>query len=73
MFNFSVLQVRLQLQNFSHDPVPRYRGPLQTVGRIMKDEGATAPFKVRLPICCGAEFTSWCRLTCCHGLLYATA
>lgn len=41
-----LLQVRLQLQNFSHDPVPRYKGPLQTVGRIMKDEGATAPFKV---------------------------
>ncbi len=43
---FSKLQVRLQLQNFSHDPIPRYRGPLQTVGRIIKDEGATAPFKV---------------------------
>ena len=41
-------QVRLQLQNFSHDPVPRYTGPLQTVGRIMKDEGASAAFKVRL-------------------------
>ncbi|KAL0026040.1 hypothetical protein WJX79_004503 [Trebouxia sp. C0005] len=42
-------KVRLQLQNFSHDPVPRYRGPLQTVGRIMKDEGATAPFKGLVP------------------------
>lgn len=42
-------KVRLQLQNFSHDPVPRYRGPLQTVGRIVKDEGITAPFKGFVP------------------------
>lgn len=42
-------KVRLQLQNFSHDPIPRYTGPLQTVGRIIKDEGATAPFKGLVP------------------------
>ncbi|KAL3142558.1 hypothetical protein ABBQ38_002878 [Trebouxia sp. C0009 RCD-2024] len=42
-------KVRLQLQNFSHHPVPRYKGPLQTVGRIIKDEGLTAPFKGFVP------------------------
>ena len=40
------VQVRLQLQNVSRGGERRYKGPVQTIGRIASEEGIMAPFKV---------------------------
>lgn len=39
------VQVRLQLQNVSRGGERRYKGPVQTIGRIASEEGIMAPFK----------------------------
>ncbi len=47
------MQVRLQLQSIREASgnagvEHKYRGPLQTVGRMVAEEGPRAPFKVSL-------------------------
>ena len=54
------MQVRLQLQSIreasGNAPVEhKYRGPLQTVGRMIAEEGPRAPFKV----CHAQSWPAW--------------
>eukprot|EP00891_Asterochloris_glomerata_P005595 jgi/Astpho2/5595/fgenesh1_pg.00079_%23_51_t len=42
---FDTAKVRLQLQNVSRGGERRYKGPVQTIGRIASEEGIMAPFK----------------------------
>lgn len=46
---FDTAKVRLQLQNVSRGGERRYKGPVQTIGRIASEEGIMAPFKGWVP------------------------